>query len=1499
MATQDLQTFLEDRLRSFDPTMDLSQGSPAQTQVIAPIVSYLGTDPFETDIKSFILDRFAQEFPNIYAGDPGVISDTFIKPLILLLEPFKRETLTIKRNQSLQDPSVLSDSDADALVANVFDSRNSGGFAVGIVRVFFSNPINTQVELATTFSTSGSLNYMPTNPVSITAEEMVFNRQGALYFMDIPVKAESAGSEYNVAPDSISSVRGLTGVVRVTNPRAFLSGSTGVDTSTFVAQARESLTERSLVNRRGAVARLSSVFQGETRAIQVIGAKDSEMQRDILVATSPGHSFLSGTVSLYGKMAYVRCRTLDGESSDMPQAGDTLFVYLDKYSNSAAWASLPQATRFVRLTVEEILIGPTNEASPYQVSYVVRWSGSFPAGVTLPTTIVLEGGFAKTGTIQVSSIPGIGSVNLNVNNKEVHVYGHSDIYVRPVLQNVSKSVLLSLVDDAQVGQFKLQRSWLQTIGEAVAHKNRVVDLGFGSVPAIDFVSNGVTAGDLLTIETGDDAGTYVIGEVTGGSPSFIYLTQNLTKTSTVGNIRYRITKNISLNPFDPKIPKIPFGNVPNNDLQTTIGSNLFRLTAPTSDLLDYGVKIGDTFRIKTGIDAGDFTITGFDATLGGQGILVDRSAGGSESGLVYEVFTSLDKVLLPLVRIRELLVLDSSKQSTGIIVPPADPVAIVPNSDMTAAQVRGFSQRKSGYVLPSLVNADGSDNYVTGTNVNSSPQGRYSLGFDPTDGGIFKAMLFANATQDEFLFPGDAFGSCSYFLATSENSALSENFPPVDPKPGDALTLKSGPNAGSYLIQSVRKFKYKNATGASIWAYFIKIYGTFPVDVFRQLIKFIDTIGGATQVTKITNSSGTISFPDFFVNNYSDVTIGLGNKIRLAMLNVSASPPDQPTLQAMVDEAVQVDYEWGDPAYGTLRSYFTDPVLVQQHTAKNTNPTVFSFTNSTGDVLKYRPAPTRYEKYELVPPRLETDSTISEYPRDITPTTNSASFTDTTRTTMFAAGVVPGDVLSIHQEMLFHGSSLSQDRMTAVATISGSTRVTAPTASGSVFDISMVGDSLFIDEGQDTGCYKIVAVPDGSTLMLDKPLTRTTPTIITQGTGASWGFLYTNKIVVAGSPFTGAGISDPLFNKWVTVYGIDSRYQGSYEITNVPNASTLELDRGALANFPALDPLTSFRWVVTATPQITPKSTTLGTELSGLQPIRVYNDVPVDFTITAVSTDPLASQVTFVGVPQYGTMEPYRAYRNNVRRITPTEMEKNTDGSMFYVDTEVVSFGPNPSFNIKKGSYLTIEDGTFDSYGYRHVPGDNTLTYSTKESGSIIMPTKILPINSLDSLDNLINLVGVPLQVSYEQAPIVQQFQDFLDSTEDRVTAANMLARHFLPSYVSYDVSYVGGSSPSVIAKDIISYINNRPVETPIDVSEMEKLIDQRGGNPQTPTTVFITIHDWDRKRWLEFSQNEIGGTTTDVPYNGTPRVSYFVPGNDVSGQSVIPTGERINLTQL
>jgi hypothetical protein len=1496
MASTDLKKFLETRLLVFDPTMDLSPGSPAQTKVIDPTLTYLGTDPFETDIEKFIVDRFAQEFPDLYAGDPGALRDVFINPLRVILEPFKRETASIRRSQSLIDPTVLSDDDADALVANVFDTRDRGGIASGVGRAYFPNPTDLQMDLGTRWYSASGLNFFPTTPVSITAEEMVFNREGNSFYFDVPVQAEAAGAQYNIADGELTGIEGLSNTLRVTNPQKFTGGLERQDTTTFVAAAEASLTERSLVTRRGARARLSTVFKGEVRAIQVIGAKDAEMQRDLLTATSPGHAWITGTVTMYQNVAYVRARTLEGASSDIPKPGDTLYIYD---------TAVVQERRFIRLKVEELLLGPMlDQVDGYQYAYMVRWSdpeGSLAAGVAVASSF--EGGFSKKGVLKVSSIPGASTVDLTVNNESVHVFGRSDIYVRPSSQDSSTTVLDGIYDLGKVGNtsrspyFFLEREFLAT----TQGSNGVTD----SPPtgSINFGQEGVIVGDILYIDQGPDAGPHIIADV---GVSTLRLTTPLTASSPTGGYRYRVIKGIRINPFDPRIVRFPFGDRTSGDLSSAIGSAMVRLAS--NDIIDFGAKVGDYLRILNGPDAGTYVIQSFDPVLGGQAPVLNKTLTSTSSNLSYEVYTPLKAVQRPLVRVKEMLLLDTAKQSTGLTIPPADPVAVMPTGPFSSARVLGTSYLPSGYILPDflglltgVVNAPA----VLGGLPDASCDRRYSLGFD-TSNGVYRAVQFADGTRAEIDLRSDTSGACSYFISTVETVDEPENFPPISPKVGEALTIKTGPNRGSYLIRDVQKFKYRTERAdhsmCTTWVYFLRIHGTFPVDPLRQVIDFLTANGVATGL-----ESGTLPNPIPFPSFFSDWYAALAGKLSSTLTTLGAQSPGATAIAAVIDAMSTCAYEWGTPAHGVLRTFFKEPTLFEMGTGLSAAPTLFSFKTGSGDVLKFRPSIDDYDKQELVPPRVSADNDPIDYPRDASISVSTLTFSDVSRPTVLASGIVIGDVVSIHEETSVFSTVL---RQVIVQTVDGSAQVSVPASAGPVFTPAMVGSLLFFEEGPDKGGCRITKYLDSSNVILSKVMTVSSPVAEKTGINAFYGKDGNGNRIAddGGRPFSTADVGS-----YITVFDIDYRWMGSFAITSVIEGDgfgafgSVVVTAPGSTDFPAFPATDKIRWVITAAPASAPQVTLrdpatpaqTGTETLAGVPVRIYEAAPRDYVVSdTYPTDATGRSVSVTGTPAAGIAPPYRIYRKDIRRVTPTEMNLGKQGPFVFFDTEVVSLSPSTAANLAIDSYLTVDAGTYRSLGYRHVVADSSYSYSTKEEGFLDLPTKILPVDNADSQDNYISILGAPLQVAYETAPLVSRFQDFVDSAQDRVLSSDQLVRHFLPSYVSYDVDYIGGDAPSLIAKDVISLIDSTPVESPLDVSEMGKVVTQHGGNPITPTVVSITIYDWDRRVWAEFSANELGGTLTKVPYNGSPRVSFVIPGQDVSGLQTIPAGERINLVR-
>ena len=106
------------------------------------------------------------------------------------------------------------------------------------------------------------------------------------------------------------------------------------------------------------------------------------------------------------------------------------------------------------------------------------------------------------------------------------------------------------------------------------------------------------------------------------------------------------------------------------------------------------------------------------------------------------------------------------------------------------------------------------------------------------------------------------------------------------------------------------------------------------------------------------------------------------------------------------------------------------------------------------------------------------------------------------------------------------------------------------------------GSLLFIDEGADKGGYRIVDVLSPTSFTVDRPLTRTTPHVVSSGTGLYGLDGTTNRVSVT------TGTLPPVVDDmYISMFGMDWTYQGSYKIKSKGSAS---VDIEKSPDFPAL-----------------------------------------------------------------------------------------------------------------------------------------------------------------------------------------------------------------------------------------------------------------------------------------------------------------------------------------
>jgi hypothetical protein len=635
----------------------------------------------------------------------------------------------------------------------------------------------------------------------------------------------------------------------------------------------------------------------------------------------------------------------------------------------------------------------------------------------------------------------------------------------------------------------------------------------------------------------------------------------------------------------------------------------------------------------------------------------------------------------------------------------------------------------------------------------------------------------------------------------------------------------------------------------------------------------------------------------------------------------------------LVDTADFVDvgaFVAGDPAATGMT--IIGPTTTQIYEPHS--PTLFSvplgaeqllFTASA-DVTPARLFPSEQEVAGDDPPQLPRDCRIPTAHTNAT--SLSLSFTEQDGESWFYRGLEQGDLFQLFEQKVMFKPTLDPapggtlERFPAIVTTSGSASVRLPALSSpeftfltpsrwmeedvfDVFDVVQVGDLLYIEEGDDIGVYRISSRVSASELVLDRPLTTSSGTVYFSGNRSEIAPITapattTDQVVVRS---VGGTLNSTYIGKYLTIWG--SNYadtDGSYEITAI--AATGSGDSAGyeitLADATFSNPEMGLHWAVVRAPNTAPADSALGgkTELVGVRPFRIYSGRPKEWPVVTVERTldtascsvliSIAEEITSSGAvdpteplpraPRVGFRQPYGFVRNSAQHISSTAMMTQREGTLYYFDVVAHSLDSRDLNNVSKGTRLEPVFGTYDSDGYYLTVSDTNYTFSPLEQAQITLTPRMLPAGRDDLAENLLLLAGRRIAIQYQTAPAVAQVQDLLRSQADRVLCANPLARHFLPSYVSFTVSpSVVDEDAQLIATKISEYIDGLSSAQYIELSKIEGVM-QGGGvtNYPHPLYMYAVAHDLDRRLVLTKSENRIGDV---INHNGTNKITYYIPG--------------------
>lgn len=1489
MLKDAIESLLRSRLSAYDPSIDTSVGSAADIEIVQPVIARLGTFPLDTSTREFIKARIVENYPDVYTE--GELETLFINPLETILEPVILEEKTVQTNQSIVNADTMSEEELDDLCANSFVERDVGGFSTGFVRAYYNSPTNISITTDNQVTSKSGLIFFPSANVEISSAQMLLNREGFLFYVDISVIAENPGKQYDIDVDQILSVADLKNPVRVTNLNAFTGGSNKDTNAELVTKYETSRTEQSLVTKRGAVSRTTSLFS-DVKTMQVVGSGEKGMERDLLMGSSDGLIYMSFIGGIFGSWVFINNYLRFKDPLQAVEIGDRI-----KF-NTTTFGDLRIAK------VEKILF---QNGSKYFLQLDTNFSTIYGQAI--------DGVLLKPGTITVSKVPE-GTFSSTVPSEKIHLYGYSDTYV------ASNTIRSAFVNVSNIFD---EKPLVGTEGgQIVTNDNK-----FECTPPIDFLAAGVKAGDSLTLETGLSVGTYEIIYV---DPILIRISTLFTNTEI--SLRAKIHRGVSINYTEPKTVKLPFfGTI--SDMSTTNGSKLVQTTTNT---LSYGASVGDIVEIYSGPNVGKYTLTAFDTFLGGYGPILDRPLVATDSFVKYSIYEQKEGIVPAFLRISDCEILDASNQSTGYKIPYGDFVDIRAKCSFETVNPEEAVLDRRLFFMPGVPFPIPNDPAIPGAGVDA----RYTQRLESYDGILRKVTcLGTNPIQTveinipPFLTNGFGKNAVLGLVSKKDLDFLTDPFgnPQTSPlaksKPGYILTVKGNINEESYMIKDVRRLSLwgKNTNGHYEIA-LIRIDGEFKYDPVTNLLALIDYGGllgsgiptmSLADYMKIFEYSTSWSDPNSFLESV------LIPRVHSTLLFLGFSITLDETKQ-FIYSTCMASYSVGEAPRGELRCYAKEPITVKFYT-EPVSTSVNDSLSSTEflQLLDYSSTVPR-KKVKIAPelksgqlyPLSYAEQSVDKWARNATQEYPASVYFSLLDDSFITKNIRSGDRLDFLPAINDYSSRYKQVSSYLATTVAGSNelRFLWPTVRNNQTGF-LIGQVVCIDSGPDTGIYTVTDVvsdsPGNYRVKLNKTLTHTTltyPTSLFFNSGTCLaGSTVINDVNITGVVTAG---------DWVSIYaatstailtaGEDEEYIGSYLVTGV-GLGFAQLARSA--PFPAN---ANILWVHHPAPSVSPTPTTGGGTEITTQYVRVrhYSNtvetrvVDIDWTVTPNPLDITSSKqlklntslTTNGSTVNFAHKAPFRVVRPGVKIISSTEMSNNRENGLYYVDVPVLSLGTSQEFLFEENTPFEIIGG-YEMEGYTIHPDNFSLTYSIRETGFVKIPSSIVPTGSEYNSTNKILLSGRNIKINYDAVDLIAAIQEFYDSPQDRVVCANMLVRSMLPSYPYIDIAYVGGRDTATIADEIITYITN--IQASDNQISVDKLIDTLKRNlaakVYTPITLVSLTHGNDRKIRALRSKDSVGYLDTPI-YRGDPRTIIFYAGKDISNETVIPDIEYVRLTR-
>jgi hypothetical protein len=1498
--------YIAQRLQAFDAGIDVTKGSPAQAHVILPLLAKLGTDPLSTPIREFLLARLREEHPDLAVGtEADTIVDILVDPLVSFLEPFKRELTTIKQSQSTADPDLLSEAEADALLANLFFDRPPGTKAQFTVRLYYVTPTAVEVNQLTRYGTVSGLSFFPATTQSITSASMLLNQEGALYFFDTTVEAEKVGTDHNVAVGAISIVEGLPTLSKAKNlTTADVKGSALESNSEFIDRAEVALSERTMNTERGLAARLMALLPAITK-LQGIGYRDIEMERDVIkgsLVLSAGDLGLGPIVNM--------------AASGLALVGS--YDFGDDVDDTVGLTTFHRRLLGVQILKADLKVSPPVVGNTVSVHHATRLTAN------------------KSDQVVDAD----------------HVSDH-------IIASVVETPLDATKWDILFDDYRLIDQSGETVQTVVIGSNVTgAVLPFSNtleqtVPLADFLKPGDPAspGDLLMVEYsgGNDEAAFRIGTVV--SATRVIIDEGLAV------IAEGIGDNQAADPADNTGISIKVANgadkigVPDAMVTGTVGgaagwvNRHIVMREDGDDSLVAGVGAQRYFKVKAIADAGSWP-DGADRTEVTLDVDIDAATAPDDDNYKWSLVAkdSLNTAAANLELGADGAAAEAGDADAPIPLHPSTNMKWVIRRDKSGASMAGFVD---GNAINDLLYSERAPLAVAAVNagikltLSDIPGG---IAFPDTAEGeltIDNDTIHIGGMTDAYMRVNDNVDGTPLVLDLEDDEPLAQGVDGSNPaggssiltsatvdfgakgvRAGDVLVVKDD-NPGSYRVTKVAGLTVTVINHADPTA---EAFANVGANVRFEVVRTITVDLVSPKDTKIPNNDvndGTslknpkdlttfaasarvesrdadnLSYVDYLkqgaeVGDVLEIFEGQDKGVYSIVAIGGDFPNDEITLDTvLIGGQTGLEYRIYKPA---ANGGITLPLLrVSSIDRLDANG------QSVGIKIPYAdPVDVRSSDFG-------NRGTGLKVPNDTMPGNDLYTTTAGGVTTVEANGdtdfiksrIAPGDVLA-WSSGVHAGLSYQVESVTDLNTLILEEDVTAG-GLADIVDVAAPGLPDFTLGAPSIGsarCYFLEPTtfsvdnasatfvtasgltykpdPDNNASLHDPDLPGVAALDVANPTHVNWvapyptvyelGLKVGDDVEVGyrrlkGSKDLADAANQLLAGKTliVEIHGgstITITFAGANPVvptTAVAPGGVLEQVKAALPSIfkvemvaPPDDPAVR-SLALSSKSRFTIKAGTANGDLGFADADTNWHaDVGV-YPVATLAVGGDVRKVALTGLTGVTLADVQLEFiRPSTQRISSTDMAANLEEGLYYFDVQMISAEADDKFNIVDDTEMTVAG--HESEGYRLRPVDTHHTFSSGEKVKLEVSPIALRAGTKDLLVNADLLPGSKVQIAYERAPTVSSAQDILLLDSERVINDNPLSRHFFPSYVRFVMEYSGGSEVAIVKKDLVAHVDGLKVGDPLEAFDLQVVARERNANyVREPLTMVAVTHKKDR----------------------------------------------------